>query len=240
MSQARNLTNVFKSSTAMDEKILVCVVHKNIAIKTGVQALLAMNEAFIIFQTVPAQFELSLPEVIIADYEYGLNLATGSNGVNRSSARILVITEKTKEWDIRTALDVGVHGFLSQECGVDELVEAVTCLHEGRNYVSASIAEKAQRSLGRSRLTERERQVLQLVGQGYCNKLVARKLGIAEVTAKIHLQKLMEKLEATTRTHAVAIAMDIGLIDAQIEMELSVSSQRRRFNLANSSLAPSL
>src|SRR5206468_9592090 len=65
---------------------------------------------------------------------------------------------------------------------------------------------------GRGELTERERQVVQLLSEGLSNKLVADRLGISDHTAKFHVNGVMMKLGASTRTEAVVEAMRRGLI----------------------------
>ena len=65
---------------------------------------------------------------------------------------------------------------------------------------------------GRGELTEREKQVVQLLAEGLSNKLIADRLGISDHTAKFHVNGVMMKLGASTRTEAVVEAMRRGLI----------------------------
>jgi len=216
----------------MNKKIVVHIMHKSITTSTGIHALLSKHGDFIVEIAEIGQTDFSAVDVAVVDYDGGIDLmAVLSNTPDialKVAPKVLIVTERIKEWDIRSALDVGIRGFLGHDCNADELARAIRRLDEGKVYLSESVEVLAQRSMGRSRLTARERQVLQLLGQGFCNKLIARALGIAEITAKIHMQSLMEKLEATTRTHAVAIAMELGLMRAHAEATVSMAAQQRR------------
>jgi DNA-binding NarL/FixJ family response regulator len=212
----------------MEKKIIVHVVHRNITTRTGIHALLSVREGFIVKSLSPGRPDIGQADVLVADYDSGIELAADASSMARPGPKVLVVTERIKEWDIRSALDAGIRGFLAQDCDADELAQAIRCLDDGHTFLSQSVQVLAQRSMRRSRLTDRERQVLQLLGKGCCNKLIARELGIAEITAKIHLQKLMDKLEASTRTHAVAIAIELGLMCTRADATVSLAAQQRR------------
>lgn len=196
----------------MNQKITIGVGHRNITIRTGIIALLSVHGDFDVMEMLPGGADPRIAGVHVLDYESGIAAVDSANQAAHG-AKVLVMTERVKEWDVRTALDRGIRGFLPQDCDAMELARAIRGVERGETYLSLPIATLAQRSLRRKRLTTREGEVLQLVGQGCCNKLIARKLGIAEITIKRHVQSLMQKLEATTRTHAVAIAMQIGLME---------------------------
>src|SRR5205085_4074433 len=82
----------------------------------------------------------------------------------------------------------------------------------GIRYLSEAVSRSVAASLGRASLTERETDVLQLLAEGCCNKLIARRLGIGVGTVKTHVKGVMSKLDATARTHAVVVAAARGLI----------------------------
>jgi DNA-binding NarL/FixJ family response regulator len=212
----------------MGKKIIVHVVHRNITTRTGIHALLSARGDFIVKNLSPERPDIGPVDVLVTDYVSGIDLAAAASSMSRPAPKLLVVTERIKEWDIRSALDAGIRGFLAQDCDVDELAQAIHCLDDGNVFLSQSVQVLAQRSMGRSRLTAREKQVLELLGKGCSNKLIARELGIAEVTAKIHLQKLMEKLDATTRTHAVAIAIELGLMCTGADATVAPAAQLRR------------
>ena len=114
------------------------------------------------------------------------------------------------------ALDAGARGFLLKESPLPDLVRAVRVVAEGRTYVDSVLAgvlatpAVAQRLPG---VTKREREVLRLLADGKRNEAVASVLGISPLTVRSHVKKAMEKLEADTRTQAVANALRQSLID---------------------------
>jgi DNA-binding NarL/FixJ family response regulator len=124
----------------------------------------------------------------------------------------LVLTHHDKEGTVRRALDSGVHGYVLQNCTEDELTQAVRALGDGGCYLSEPVARCVADSRGRSALTMRETDVLKLLGKGYCNKAIARELGIAPGTVKTYVKGVLGKLNATARTHAVVLASERGLI----------------------------
>jgi two-component system, NarL family, response regulator len=78
--------------------------------------------------------------------------------------------------------------------------------------VSPGVASKLASRLREEELTPRELEILTLVGRGLSNKLIARALDITEGTVKTHVKNLLEKLDATSRTEAIAVAARRGLI----------------------------
>ena len=114
------------------------------------------------------------------------------------------------------ALDAGARGFLLKEAPLTDLVRAVRVVAEGRTYVDSVLAgvlatpAVAQRLPG---VTKREREVLRLLADGKRNEAVASVLGISPLTVRSHVKKAMEKLEADTRTQAVANALRHRSID---------------------------
>lgn len=149
------------------------------------------------------------PGIVIADYQRGLDLTRRREF---DQARILVITHYNKEGEIRRALQSGIHGYLLQNCVLDELKPAITALSCGQSYLSEDAKRIIDNSWNRAELTCRESDVLQLLGKGYGNKAIARELGIKEQTVKSHLKHMMSKLDVSARTQAVAVANQRGLL----------------------------
>ena len=113
------------------------------------------------------------------------------------------------------ALDAGVKGFVLKEAPLEELVRAVQSVARGTTYVdpvlAGTLATAALRS-GEPQLTQRERDVLRLLADGLSNEEIGKRLFISAETVRTHVRKAMNKLEADTRTQAVARALRDGLI----------------------------
>ena len=129
-----------------------------------------------------------------------------------ANARILIMTTHDGDEDIFRCLSQGAMGYLLKDAGRQEILSAIRTIGEGRQYTSSSVAVKALQRMGKPTLTQREVDVLQLLAQGRSNKDIARRLTITEGTAKTHVKAILTKLDAMSRTEAVAIAHKRGLI----------------------------
>jgi DNA-binding NarL/FixJ family response regulator len=112
------------------------------------------------------------------------------------------------------ALDVGARGFVLKEAPLPDLVRAVERVAAGEAYVDpvlAGVLVSAQSDKIPS-LTQREREVLRLLADGLANEEIGKRLFISPETVRTHLRKAMAKLEADTRTQAVATALRQSLI----------------------------
>ncbi|MCK9689457.1 response regulator transcription factor [Scleromatobacter humisilvae] len=170
-------------------------------------------------------------DVILTDYLDGLNLAAGQRcpkAVALRHPKILVVTSNEREQEVRMAMEHGVHGYLLLSSPVDELVAGVRTLLAGSRYICIPVARRMADSLVRERLTARESEVLELLVDGRCNKSIANQLGIAIGTVKHHVKAVMGKLEASSRTHAVSIASERGLVGAAETRRFRTSARSPR------------
>jgi DNA-binding NarL/FixJ family response regulator len=197
------------------KQIKVHVMHADPVMSAGLMAILSASNDFILSSHSQHPQSQSQAELIITDYHGGLTSCRGMVADRYGKpARILIVTQFDKEWEVRTAMDSGAHGYLLQGCAPEELFKAVRLLSEGLRYLSESVTRCVADSLSRESLTGRETDVLQLLAKGCCNKSIARELGIGVGTVKTHVKGLMSKLDATARTHAVVVATQRGLIGA--------------------------
>lgn len=127
-------------------------------------------------------------------------------------ARILIITTYDGDEDIFQCLSQGAKGYLLKDAPRTEILSAIRAVSEDRPYTSSTVAAKALQRMAKPSLTQREFAVLQLVAEGRSNKDIARRLSITEGTAKTHVKAILTKLDAISRTEAVAVAHKRGLI----------------------------
>jgi DNA-binding NarL/FixJ family response regulator len=186
----------------------VHVVHADPAMNAGLYAILTAQHEWQVSNETQEPGAGALARVLVADYASGVTLARQSDG----QRAVLIVSQFDKEWEVRSAMDSGVQGYLHQSCSAEELARAVRQLLRGIRYLSEAVSRSVAASLGRASLTERETDVLQLLAEGCCNKLIARRLGIGVGTVKTHVKGVMSKLDATARTHAVVVAAARGLI----------------------------
>jgi DNA-binding NarL/FixJ family response regulator len=112
------------------------------------------------------------------------------------------------------ALDVGVRGFVLKEAPLEDLVRAVREVAAGSQYVDPVLAGTLAVAAGMRgpQLTTREREVLRLLAEGLANEEIGKRLFISAETVRTHVRKAMTKLDADTRTQAVAKALRQHLI----------------------------
>ncbi len=129
-----------------------------------------------------------------------------------SEARIIMLTTFEGDVEIQRALEAGARGYLLKSMPPSELVEVIRQVHAGRKRIPPELAAQLAEHLGDETLTPREVEVLRHIAGGNRNRDIAELLFITEETVKVHIKHIMEKLGATDRTQAVAIAVRRGII----------------------------
>ena len=167
-----------------------------------------------------AAVELALrrkPDVVIMDVRMpgmdGLE-ATRQLLDQDAEAKVLIFTAYSEKSLLSRGLESGAKGYILKEAPHGTLVRAIEKVAEGDAYVDPALMPEflAGRDQG-DMLTAREREILQLLADGMSNADVADKLFISQETVKSHVRHILTKLEADTRTHAVAIALRDAIID---------------------------
>jgi DNA-binding NarL/FixJ family response regulator len=127
-------------------------------------------------------------------------------------ARVIVLTTFEGDVETRRALEAGARGYMLKSMPPAELLDVIRRVHGGKKRIPPEIAANLAEHMGEEDLTEREIEVLRLVAAGNRNRDIAERLFISEETVKVHVKHIMEKLGATDRTQAVAIAVRRGII----------------------------
>src|SRR5580693_1126027 len=118
-------------------------------------------------------------------------------------ARIIVLTMFEGDVDIQRALEAGARGYLLKSMPPAELVNVIRQVHAGKKRLPAEVAAQLSEYMGEDSLTPREIEVLQQVSEGNRNREIGEYLGISEDTVKVHLRRIMDKLQARDRTQAI-------------------------------------
>jgi two-component system, NarL family, response regulator LiaR len=136
-------------------------------------------------------------------------------------AHILVLTSSTDDAMVLSAIHAGALGYLIKDAQPPEVLAAIRQVGSGNSYLPPPIALKLAQSVRRERdaapvepLTEREREVLKLIGQGSSNKETAETLVLTEGTVRTHVHNILGKLGLKHRTQAVLYAVREGLVKA--------------------------
>jgi len=128
-------------------------------------------------------------------------------------ARVIMLTTFNGDVDVQRALKAGAYGYIIKSTPRRELLEAIRKVHSGKKAVPPEVAAQLAEHLGGRALSEREISVLRQIAGGNRNKDIAERLFISEETVKVHIKHIMEKLDASDRTQAMAIAVRRGIIE---------------------------
>lgn len=128
---------------------------------------------------------------------------------------VLIVDAWPNERMLLTVRAAGIKNYVLQEANAAELHAAVSQLLGGGNYFSPALYALLLQMHALERPTRRESEVLALLAKGYCNKRIAQRLGIQQGTVKAHMQSLMGKLGACSRTEALALAYQRGIVEIE-------------------------
>ncbi|KAA3644087.1 MAG: DNA-binding response regulator [Chloroflexi bacterium] len=136
---------------------------------------------------------------------------------NHKEVGVLVLTAYDDDPYVLAVLQAGANGYVLKTASPEEIIQAIRDVHDGKSALDANIAQKLLSQLSSTSndmpiesLTERELEVLTLVGKGYTNKAIGVQLGISDRTVQGHLANIFSKLQAKSRTEAVMKAVSLG------------------------------
>jgi len=130
-------------------------------------------------------------------------------------AVVLMLSTHSGEEEIYRALQAGARGYVLKSVMREELLHAIREVHGGHRYMDSTAASALAERLSHRSLTGREIEVLRMVVKGYGNKEIAAELNIAEITVKLHVSHILDKLNVKDRTEAVTAALQRGIIMLQ-------------------------
>ncbi len=201
------------------EEVRALVVSEDPLVRSALASLLAGQPGIVVDgqlspEELPAQARGSEPEVAVWD----AGAASGLDHLAETATRdFRVLAVLGDESQAAEALGAGARGVVLRDVGGARLAAAVRAVAEGLMVLDASAAESVLRPRPPSpatveHLTPREQEVLQLLAQGLSNKLIAARLGISDHTVKFHVNAILGKLGAQSRTEAIAQAARLGLV----------------------------
>jgi len=151
------------------------------------------------------------PDVVVTDIEMpemtGLELAVALKELE-PRPRVIIVTTFARPGYLRRALEAGVSGYLLKDAPAEELASAVRRVHAGGRAVDPELAAEAWGE--EDPLTDRERQVLRLAGDGKPTAAIAGALYLSEGTVRNYLSEAISKLDAANRVEAARIARRKG------------------------------
>lgn len=164
------------------------------------------------------QYRALRPDVLLLDLN--MPVLNGVDALHRireefPKARIVVLTTYKGDALASRALKAGALGYLLKSSLRKELMLAIRIAHQGRRYVPAEVAQVIAEHVDAEELSDRELSVLRRVAAGLSNKEIAASLSISEETVKTYMKNILAKLDASDRSHAVAISIERGIFDLQ-------------------------
>ena len=129
-----------------------------------------------------------------------------------SEARIIMLTTFEGDVDIRRALEAGARAYILKNMPPKDLIEVIRQVHAGKKRIPPEVAAQLAEYFDGDSLTRREIEVLRHISDGNRNRDIGKRLFISEETVKVHIKHIMEKLGASDRTQAMAIAFRRGII----------------------------
>ena len=208
------------------QSIRVLLVEDQTLMRQGIKTILdlepgieVVGEAVDGLQGVEAALDLR-PDVILMDVQMprmGGIEAIQSIREAWNSARIIILTTFGRDDYVFEGVRAGALGFLLKDTPADNVIDTIRLVNRGETFIQPEIASRLLRELIDPQvpiepLTEREREVLVLLAQGYSNREIADRLVVAVGTVKNHVSNILDKLQVENRTQAADIARRRGLV----------------------------
>lgn len=203
----------------MSEPIRILLVEDQSMVQGALAALLELDPAIKVVgragngkQALEQVDELQ-PDLVVTDIEMpgmdGLSLAARLRQ-KQPAVPTMILTTFARPGYLRRALEAGVRAYLLKDAPADDLADAVHRVRAGERIIAPELAAEAWRA--EDPLTEREREVLRLVGEGRSNRDIAGLVHLSEGTVRNYLSEAMSKLDADNRIDACNKAREQGLI----------------------------
>jgi DNA-binding NarL/FixJ family response regulator len=155
------------------------------------------------------------PDVVIVDpWRAGVEVGDVVGRLQREvRAPIVVFTSDGGARLLSEALKAGVKGYVRKDSPSGDLIRAIEAAHLGEFYVDPGLSSTIVLDEGDRTLSARQREILQMLADGMQTDAVAKRLGLSTETVRTHTKRILAKLDASTRTQAVAIGIRHGLIE---------------------------
>jgi DNA-binding NarL/FixJ family response regulator len=215
------------------DKVGVLIVDDDKLMRAGLRAVFSSDEAIqVVGEAADGRAAIDSarrlgPDVVLMDVrmpEMDGITATREVLAAAPETRVVIVTTFEEDDYVFGALAAGASGFLLKRTGPEELIAAIHTVAEGEALLSPSVTRRViermahQPTLGEpdealmAELTEREREVLELIAAGLTNGEIGDQLVIEESTVKTHVKRILMKLDLRDRVQAVIFAYETGLI----------------------------
>ena len=206
----------------MSEPITCLIVDDHEVVREGLRLSLSRSENIrVVGEAADGEAAVTLarrrkPNVVILDVRMpGMDGLAAAKEITSEipETAVLMFTAFAERSLLTRGLESGAKGYILKEAPHQTIVRAIQKVADGDGYVDPALMPAFLTKERENMLTAREREILQLLADGMSNADVAAKLFISQETVKSHVRHILAKLEADTRTHAVAIALRTAIID---------------------------
>lgn len=199
-------------------KISALIVDDHPVVRQGVRALLEQTwpKAEVTEATIRGmddEAKKGLDVVVIDPWRAGEDPAETVARLTDLGAPVVVFTSDGGARLLSEALKAGAKAYVRKDSPAADLVRAIETAREGEFYVDPSLSSTIVLDEGDRTLSSRQREILQMLANGMKTDDVAQNLGLSTETVRTHTKRILAKLEASTRTQAVAIGLRHGLIE---------------------------
>lgn len=204
--------------------ISVMLIDDHPVVRSGLRAVLEASGGITVVgeaATGEAGVELARevrPDVVLCD----LRLGSGIDGIEATSQlrglpeapAVLILTTFDRDAELIGAIEAGAAGYLLKDVAPEGIIAGIERAAAGGMYLPGDLAARVLNGMRqpRPKLTEREIEVLTLAATGAANREIARALYVSEATVKSHLSHIFSKLKVDSRSRAIRVAGDLGLI----------------------------
>lgn len=201
----------------------VLLVDDHPVVRSGLRAVLESDSVHVVGEAATGEEAVALaahlhPDVVLCD----LRLGAGIDGVQTTAAlraleptpAVLILTTFDRDAEILGAIEAGAAGYLLKDVAPDVIIEGILRAAGGDMFLAPDLADRVLKGMRNPlpKLTEREVEVLRLLATGASIKEMARALFVTEATVKSHIAHIFTKLNVDSRSRAIHLAQETGLI----------------------------
>ena len=204
-----------------DKKIRVMLADDHLVVRMGIAAIISFEEDIEVVGEVgdgleAVQMAKKLkPDVVLMDLQMPeLDGAEATARICRDNpgVKVLILTTFGTSVDMKKAMDGGAAGALVKSSSQDDIIAAIRSVMAGGHTVSKEIQHSLKNLQSRPELSPRQLEILNLIAKGFSNKEIADVAGVSLETVKDHIRKILERMGASSRTEAAALALEMHLI----------------------------
>jgi two-component system NarL family response regulator len=206
---------------AAEDTIRVLIADDHSMVRMGLREMLSLSPRIDVVaeacdgKEAIASYREHRPDVAILDVR--MPGCTGIEAIEAiraefPAARLIALSNYEGDEDIYRAIRAGAKAYVFKNVGGGDLLETIVAVHMGKQWFAPDVANRLAERVGAPSLTPRELEVLQEMAKGSSNNTIASALGISQETVKVHVKRVLDKLDVSTRSQAISSAVQRGIV----------------------------